>query len=242
MNAAGLDAELCRRLATACGILARQGLGDMIWGHVSVRSAEDPQVIHIKPHKMGLEEIKPEDIIGVNLAGERIIGERPKHIETFIHTEIMRARPDINSVVHVHASSAVVFSALDTRLRPIGHEGALFHDSLKLFNETTDLISTPQRGAAVARTLADSDALILQNHGLVTAADTLEGAVLRAMFLDKACRAQLDALSCGGPHRWSSDEDCEAKRRNMLSEEQVCAAYDYLVRRLSAPDPPSRSK
>lgn len=227
-------AELCHRLAVACQVLANEGLGDMIWGHASVRSQDDPNVVLIKPHKMGLEEIRPEDIIAVNLAGERILGDRPKHIETYIHTEIMRARPDIQSVVHVHASSTVVFSALQAVLQPIGHEGALFHKSLAMFRETTDLITTPARGSAVARTLGGSDALILQNHGLVTASDTLEGAVLRAIFLDKACRAQLTAMSSGSIQYLSSDEDCDSKRRNLLSDDQVSAAYAYLVRKLVA--------
>lgn len=227
-----LDPQLRQRLAVACRIVAKQGMGDMIWGHISVRSPDDPNVILIKPHKMGLEEIRPEDIIGVNLDGEKIVGERPKHIETYIHTEIMRKRPDVQSVVHVHAASTVVFSALEAMLQPIGHEGALFCKSLKLFRETTDLITTAARGAAVANTLDTSDALILQNHGLVTAADSLEGAVIRAIFLDKACQAQLTAMSAGNIKYVSTDEDAEAKRRNLLSNDQITAAYAYLTRTL----------
>jgi L-fuculose-phosphate aldolase len=186
----------------------------------------------MKPHDFGLEEITPENLITVNLEGEKVAGESKRHIEVFIHSEILRARPDLGAVVHTHAPYAVAFSALGRPLQGVGHEGALFHNGIPVFSETADLIIDQTRGKAVARALADSDVLIMRNHGIVTAGRTIEEATVLALYLERACRAQLMVESCGGARHVCSNEDAVAKAGRILP--QSPRVFDYLVRQVSS--------
>ncbi len=215
-------------------ILASEGQGDLIFGHVTARLPDDDARFLMKPHQFGLEEITPENLITVNLEGEKVAGESQRHIEVFIHSEILRVRSDVGAVVHTHAPYAVAFSALGRPLQGIGHEGSLFHAGLPVFSETADLIIDQTRGKAVARALADSNVLIMRNHGIVTAGRTIEEATVLALYLERACKAQLLLESCGGAVHVCSHEDAVAKTGRVLP--QSPRVFDYLVRRVCSQD------
>jgi L-fuculose-phosphate aldolase len=167
----------------------------------------------------------------VNLEGEKLGGAAKRHSEVFIHTEIMRARPDVQSVVHTHAMHAVVFSSLGRELLAVGNDGTFFAGNLPIFDETTDLITTQVRGRAVAARLGPSMALILRNHGIATAGRTIEEAVWWALKLERACHAQLLAEAAGGPKLVGSTEDIKAKGAWANRTELHESVFAYLSRR-----------
>lgn len=221
--------ELMAKLADAGRILEREGQGDYCMGHVTLRRPEEPDRILMKAGGMGLEEITAENIVTINLAGEKIHGTAARHNEVFIHSEIMRERPDIVSVVHTHAPHAVIFSALGKPLQPIGHGGSLFHEALPVFSQTTNLIVTPELGKAVSDCLGDNQALLLRNHGIVTVGRTIEEAVYLAIMLETACWMQLVAESAGGARLVTSPLEAQAKKRINRPENHV-NLFNYLVR------------
>lgn len=230
----GSDANLRHRLAQACHILAWAGQGDDIWGHATVR-VPGTNTFWMKPHKMGLEEVRPQDLLLVDLDGKVVKGTRPRHSEVFIHAEVMRARPDVGAVVHTHAVAPTVFASLGVPLRPITHEGSYFTPpDVPRFDETSDLIVTPERGKAVARALGDRPALLLVAHGIVTVGATIEEATVNALCLDKAARAQLTVHN-GAPRHWSSDEDALAKRARVHNPQNFADRWAYLLRKLAEP-------
>jgi L-ribulose-5-phosphate 4-epimerase len=225
---------LKQSLIDAGKILAREDQGDFIFGHVTARLPDDAEHFLMKPHQIGLEEITPDNLITVNMEGEKVAGDAPRHIEVFIHSEILRVRPDIGAVVHTHAPNAVAFSALGLPLQGVGHEGALFHAGVPVFSETADLIIDQARGKAVARAMADSDVLIMRNHGIVTAGRTIEEATVLALYLERACKAQLAVEACGGAKHVCSHDDAVAKAGRVLP--QSPKVFEYLVRRNAAED------
>lgn len=222
-------------LINAGRILVSEDQGDFIFGHVAARLPSDPGHFLMKAHTIGLEEITLDNLITLNLEAEKVAGHMPRHLEAFIHSEILRVRPDVQAVVHTHAPHAVAFSALGRPLQPIGHDGAMFCDGLPVFSETSDLIVDQQRGKAVARSLGEHSAMLLRNHGIVTVGRTIEEATILALFLERACKSQLMVEACGGPVHVSTEEDAKAKRGRIFP--QCCQVFNYLTRRLrSAPD------
>src|SRR6267154_2449272 len=113
------DISLREKLADAGRILESEGQGDYCMGHVTMRVPEDPDRILMKAGGMGLEEMTPDNIVTINIEGEKVAGTHQRHNEVFIHTEIMRVRPDIQSVVHTHAPYSVIFSSLGKPLQPV---------------------------------------------------------------------------------------------------------------------------
>ncbi len=224
--------DLKQRMIEAGRILEQAGQGDWTRGHISVRVPDQPDRFYMKASKIGLEEMTLDNIITVGLDGEKIEGDHGRHNEVYIHSEILRARPDINAVVHTHAPYSVSFSALGKPLQPIGHPGSIFAEGLPVFSETTELITTAERGRAVAAALGDYGAMLLQNHGIVTAGPSIEQAIYLALSLENACMMQLWVEAAGGAKALGKPEDIKAKRKHMFREEMFKATFAYLVRRL----------
>jgi len=224
--------ELRAQVAVGCRILAREGQGDLIWGHVSARDPEG-RGAWMKSASLGFDEITAEDVILVSWHGEVVHGDRPRHSEYPIHTELMRARPDVGCVVHTHAPWSVAFAATQAPLRPLSHEPTLFvPPDIARFTLTGDLIVTAELGAALAASVGERNAALMVHHGIVTCGSDVATGVMTAVLLERACRANMRALAAGGPQTWSSDEEALAKRTRCYDERLLHAAWDYLARTL----------
>ena len=221
--------ELKETLAYSCNILAQEGHWDNILGHVSVRIPKEDKIL-MKPHGFGFEEIRPQHPIVCDLNGKRVEGKYERHSEIFIHTEIYKARPDVNCVVHSHPPYATAFGSLRQPLRPVSHEGSIFYDGLPLFDYTTALIRTPELGRKVAKTLGQARGVLMKNHGSTVVGESIEVATLYAVFLEKACRIQLLASASGEPS-WTSDEEVKVKYEQIYTPHRLSTMWDYFVRR-----------
>ncbi|HEU4343600.1 MAG TPA: class II aldolase/adducin family protein [Candidatus Binatia bacterium] len=221
--------QLKEKLAYSCNILAHEGHWDNILGHVSVRIPGQERIL-MKPHSFGFEEIRPQHIIIVDLNGKKVQGKYERHSEVFIHTEIYRARRDVNCVVHSHPPYATVLGALGQRLRPISHEGNIFYEGLPLFDSTTALIRTPELGKEVAQSLGNCRGLLMKNHGSTVVGESIEVATLYSVFLEKAARIQLLATASGEPS-WTGDEEAKIKYEQIYTPHRLGSMWDYFVRR-----------
>ena len=135
--------HLKQRLIEAGLILDAHNLGDFTRGHVSVRDPSDPTVFFMKPHSLGFEEITMENIVVCNLEGEKIGGGGKRHSEVFIHSEIFKLRPDLNSVIHAHPKYAVALLSSTRRpWRACSQPSASF-DGVGYYEDTINLIRTP---------------------------------------------------------------------------------------------------
>jgi L-ribulose-5-phosphate 4-epimerase len=226
-----MSTELRRQVALGCRILGAEDQGDFVWGHVSAR---DPggRGVWMKSAGWGFDEIRAEHVILVSWDGDVLEGDGRRHIEYPIHTELMRAQPDVQSVVHTHAPWAVAFASTTEPLRPVSHEGTLFvPPDVARFTQTGDLIVSPELGAALARTVGDRNVALMVHHGIVACGPDVPTAVFNAVFLERACRTNMRALMAGGPKIWSDDAEALAKREHVYSPQ---AAWNYLARRFAA--------
>ncbi|HET6865638.1 MAG TPA: class II aldolase/adducin family protein [Solirubrobacteraceae bacterium] len=224
------EKELREQVALGCRILGANGHDDYVWGHVSVR---DPQGrgAWMKASTFGFDEITAEHVILVGFDGEVLAGDQPRHIEWPIHLEILKARPDLTSVVHTHPPHSIALAASGHPLYPVSHAGTMFvPPDVPCFTKTAELIVTTELGIQVAGTLAHLHAVFLVNHGIVTAGDSIPDAVIRAVLLEKAAHQQMLTHAFGGPRRWSDDEEALRKRATVWSEGQRAALWDYLRR------------
>jgi len=215
-------------VVTACHVLGNEQFSDMVWGHVSVRDTEG-RGIWMKAHLFGFEEIERENVLLVSFDGEVLEGEGRRHGEYPIHTEIMRARPDVNCVVHTHAFSAVAFAATQQPLLPISHDATLFvPPDIPRFTRTGDLIVTQELGEDLARTLGDRPAALIPHHGMAVTGPDVPAAIMATVLLERACASQLAA---GEVKTWSSDEEALAKRARCWAPPLLQMGWEYLVRK-----------
>ena len=229
------DVDIRRDLALACRILAANGHGDNIYGHLSARAAA-PGRLWMKGHHVGLEEVAEDDLLLLDADGEVLEGTRPRHTEFPIHTEVLRARPDVTCVVHTHPIHSVALGARRIAIRPVGHEGALFWPpGVPLFEEFTDLVRTAEQGKRVAAALGDGLALLLRNHGIVVAASSIALATVAAIALERAAQVQLLAQPGVSTEIAHTPADEALRKRAIWHPAAIDAQWRYYVRRLDAP-------
>jgi ribulose-5-phosphate 4-epimerase/fuculose-1-phosphate aldolase len=223
--------EAKQKLIDAGRILEAEGQGDLTRGHVSIRVPGDPSLFFMKPHSYGFDEITMDNIVICNLEGEKVGGGGRRHSEVFIHSEIFKVRPDVNSVIHTHPTHAVALSATGRSLKPISQPSVAFADGVPYYTDTIDLIRTKEMGAGVARALGPCKAAFMRNHGVAVVGASVEESVILAILLDNACQIQLLAEAAGGLGEMFPKEYIDQLHYNITRPEQYTINFEYLRRK-----------
>ena len=230
---AGVE-TLRRDVAHACRVLATEGYTDLTLGHVSAR-VPGREAILVKRKGLTLEEVRPEDVVMVDLHGRHLEdGDADLHLETALHTEVYRARPDVGAVVHGHPPHATALAATAAPLEMLTHDAVLFADGLPLYESSPDLVTSSLEGAAVARALGDSRAVLMRNHGVLVVGPTVPWAVLTAATLERAARIQAIAGTMGGALAPMSAEDAGRLAPEKYRDGFVQEYWDAWLRRVGA--------
>jgi L-fuculose-phosphate aldolase len=224
--------EAKKKLVAGGHILEAVGQGDMTRGHISVRLPDDANRFYMKPHSFGFDEMNVDNLVTCDLTGNKVDGWAPRHSEVFIHSEIFKLRPDINSIIHTHPTYSVAFSASGRKLRALSQPSTLFVDNYGVYTGTIDLIRSTVTGHGVAKALADFPVVFLKNHGVVVCGSCIEEAVIFSIMLENACQIQMIAEAAGETASEFQREDILALRKNLLSPEQQTINFEYLRRRI----------
>jgi L-fuculose-phosphate aldolase len=223
--------ELKQKMIWAGKVLVGEGQDDFTRGHVSVRLPDDPSRFLMKAHSIGLDEITLDNILTIDLDGKVVGGTAKRHSEVYIHSEIFKSRADVACVLHTHPPYSIALSASGRPLKAYSQPGALFHDSLGLYDDTINLIRSTELGAGVARALGPRRAVLLKNHGVVVAGATIEEVVISTIMLENAAMIQMIAEAAGTPAPEFPLADIQKLKHDISRPEQFVVNFEYLVRR-----------
>jgi HCOMODA/2-hydroxy-3-carboxy-muconic semialdehyde decarboxylase len=195
-------ASIIADLAAASRILAANGVVDA-FGHVSLRHPKQPDR-YLMARSVAPALVNPEDIIEYDLDSNAINADgRSSFNERFIHGEIYKARPDVQSVAHSHSPSVIPFGLVRVPLQAMFHTaaflaaGAPIFDIREKFGATDMLVSDPPKGVALASTLGNMDIVLMRGHGSVACGPTLERTVFRAVYTEVNARVQHWTMALG---------------------------------------------
>lgn len=216
---AGMEELDARRVevASACRVLADRGLADGILGHISERVDDRRLLIRCRgPHERGLAYTTAEDIRLVDLDGNpagprELDGGYAVPNEFPLHSEVLRARPEIDAVVHAHPPAVVVLDLSNVPIRPIvgafDIPGArLAAGGVPVYRRSV-LIRTAELGRQMVASMNGRPVVVLRGHGLTSAATSVAGAVLQAISIDAIARMSIQIASAGGRATPIPDED-----------------------------------
>lgn len=220
------------QLILAGKVLVGEGQDDFTRGHISVRLPDEPGLFFMKPHSIGLDEITMENILTIDLDGKVTAGTARRHSEVYIHSEIFKARADVNCVIHTHPPYSIALSATGRPLRGYSQPAALFYDALGVYTDTINLIRTHEMGAGVARALGRHRAVLLKNHGVVVTGTDIAEAVVGTIMLENAAMVQMTVEAAGEPAGEFPRADIDKLKRDISQPEQFKINFDYLVRRV----------
>ncbi len=224
-------ADLKSTVAACCRVLYAEGHADMNLGHVSAREP-GAQTIWLKPGGLGLEETTVENLVELDLEGKKLSGDRNPPGEWPLHTEIFRARPDVNCVIHTHPLWTVVFGIVGLPFQAVNQDGVVVERGLRSYNGTAELITTKEQGKQLAADLGDGTAILMRNHGVTLAAGSAEECLLLALNLEKALQAQMLAEMCGGArHRIDPAMAVQMGQKLLSSLKRTQDLFAYNVRK-----------
>ncbi len=223
--------ELKEKMIWAGKVLVGEGQDDFTRGHISVLLPDNPARFFMKAHSIGLDEITMDNILTIDLDGNVAAGNAKRHSEVYIHSEIFKARADVACVLHTHPPYSIALSSSGRPLKAYSQPGALFHDSVGLYDDTINLIRSPEMGAGVARALGPRRAVLLKNHGVVVTGQTIEELVISTIMLENAAMIQMIAEAAGTPAPEFPLADIQKLKHDLSRPEQFKINFDYLVRR-----------
>jgi len=191
--------------------LPRNNLVAWTSGNVSGRDPETGLVV-IKPSGIRYEDLTPESMVVVDQDGKVVEGNHKPSSDTFAHVYVYRHRPDVNGVVHTHSTFATAWAAVGRRIPavltaicdefggpvPVGAYAKIGGDEI---------------GQEIIRSIGNSPAILMKNHGVFTVGKTPEAAVKAAVMVEDVARTVFYALQLGQPEEIPAEEIARALRR-----------------------------
>ncbi|KAJ7062179.1 class II aldolase/adducin domain-containing protein [Mycena amicta] len=221
------------RLAQALRIFGNRGYDEGVAGHITVRDPIRSDCFWVNPFGLHFKLIQADDLLLVDHTGaimEAESGQKngPYHILNtaafMIHSTIHAARPDVMCAAHSHSLYGKAFSALGKELDPITQDACAFFEDHALYTQYNGIVLDEQEGTAIAAALGNKKAAILQNHGLLVAASSIEATIHFYIALERACQVQLladtaAASQCpGGKTVRINEEEARATSRLVGSQ------------------------
>lgn len=191
--------------------LPKAGLVTWTSGNVSGRDPETGLVV-IKPSGVRYEDLRPEDLVVVDLAGQVVDGELKPSVDTATHLYIYQHRPDVVGVVHTHSRYATAFAAVG---RPIPCVLTAMADEFGGPIPCGDYapIGEEDIGREVVRSIGTAPAILMKNHGVFTIGRSVAAAVKAAVMVEDVAHTVFLALRLGEPEELSPSEIARAHRR-----------------------------
>jgi ribulose-5-phosphate 4-epimerase/fuculose-1-phosphate aldolase len=178
---------------------AHYGWDDLVYNHISARAPDAPDQFLVNSFGMMFEEICASNLVKATLDGEVLSappGSPGYNIAVpCLHASILKARPDIACVAHVHTPEGMAVAAMEGGLLPISQTAInILHDVA--YHDYGKPGSSGEDERLVAD-LGDKNILILRHHGLMAMGSTIPEAFLNLWNLIYACKAQVAAMASG---------------------------------------------
>jgi L-fuculose-phosphate aldolase len=213
-------------LASACRILASEGHESGLAGQVTARG-DRPGTWWTLQFGYGFDEATPQRMVLVDEDLKPLDGGRPNPGTRF-HVWIYRKRPDINAIIHTHAPYASALAATGQPLKTIHMDSAMLHGTAHLA-EWPGVPVADDEGRIISAALGSAKTILLANHGLLAAGNSVAEATYLAVFFERACRMQLRATAAGG-FKEVIPELAEEACRLLLQPSIVGATFRYWAR------------
>jgi len=183
--------------------MLEQGLTKGTGGNVSGRVGDD--YVAVSPSGIPYEEIEPADVPLVDLDASVVDGDLEPSAETPMHTAVYRQRDDVGGIIHTHSPYASTFASLSEPIEASHYLIAYAGDEVPVAPYET--YGTEELGAVAAETLGEAyNACLLENHGVLTVGETIEGAFETALMVEYCARIHYQARSIGEPTVLPDDE------------------------------------
>jgi ribulose-5-phosphate 4-epimerase/fuculose-1-phosphate aldolase len=169
-------------------------IGD-IWGHVGTRMPSGEGVtlkLFRKPEEEGVEDW----IVRFDFSMKKISGVARPPTEAAIYTEIFKARPDVNAIVHCHAPMCIALGLAGTKIDAVHMQSGPFAGGVPIFEKPIFIIDEDE-GKELAAAMKQGNAMVLNGHGIVMLGKSIDEVCIRSLYLERTARIIAVANSLG---------------------------------------------
>ncbi|MGH7874053.1 MAG: class II aldolase/adducin family protein [Candidatus Binatia bacterium] len=170
-------------LNTAAKILEWE-IGD-IWGHVGARLPEDKGIaVHMFRRA---ENSKKDWVVHFDFSLQKLSGIGTIPRESVIYTEIFKARPDVNAIVHCHPAMCIALSLAEQPIDWVHMQSSRFKGGTPIYPRPIYILDDSE-GAELAKALGSASALMIKGHGIVTVGATIDEACIGALYMERTAK------------------------------------------------------
>jgi L-fuculose-phosphate aldolase len=225
----GENWTLRQKLALASRILATEGHWRGLAGQITCRANEPTDMLTLG-FGIGFDEACASTLSLVDKDLHPQQGSRMPNPGVRFHAWIYAKRPDVSAIVHTHPPACAALSM-------IGEPLAIAHmDATPLFDDCAFLPEWPglpigdNEGVVISEAMGSKHAILLANHGLLTAASTVEEATMLAVWMEHAAEMHLRARAIG-PIKPVPPELAAESRDFLRKPKVVGLTFGYFARR-----------
>jgi ribulose-5-phosphate 4-epimerase/fuculose-1-phosphate aldolase len=214
---ARIDLAACYRLA------AHFELNEGIDNHLTLLVPEHADRFLLAPFGLHWSEVKASDFMVIDFDGQIQSGRGPvEDTALYIHLPVHRLGPRTRCVLHTHMPYATALCMLENPRLEMAVQSALgFYDEVAYDADYNGLAFDQTEGERLARALGDKSVLMMSNHGVLVVGESVPQAFSRLYFLERACQAQVLALSTGRPLRLVPEAVARATAAQFISGSRV---------------------
>jgi ribulose-5-phosphate 4-epimerase/fuculose-1-phosphate aldolase len=229
-------------LAAAYRLVALYGWDDIIFTHLSARVPGPEHHFLINPYNLMFEEITASSLVKIDVEGHPVM-ETPYITNPAgftIHSALHMARDDAHAVMHVHTKAGQAVSAQAAGLMPLTQTAMLIREEVS-YHEYEGVATDLEERERLVADIGTKDAMILRNHGTLTVGKSVADCFIKLYFLERACEAQVMALTAGPNGLYNPPQGTPEKAAGqgkyglgMVAEK---LAWPALLRKLDRIDP-----
>ncbi len=176
-------------------------------------------------------EVTPDSMLVVDYDGKVLAGDGQPPSELPIHIEILKARPDVHSVLHSHMELAIAFTMIEgVKLLPMRARASRWKSGIPTHPDPSH-IKLPEQGRALARTLGPHHAALMRAHGLVVVAESTQALFVDAVHFKENATAQMQALQAGARPLPLTEAEIEQIERMEMRDWHIKKLWNYYVRK-----------
>lgn len=178
--------------ARALGRIGCLGLG----GHVTLRIPNSDLILITPGGGLDKSKLTAADMVTMDASGKHVAGPYSPPLEWPIHTVVHAARPELDSVAHLHPHWSTIFGVLERPIEPVLMAGARMGTDIPYF-EVPSLVTSPDLGEQLLEALGDAAAVLMRWHGSTVVGRTLEEMFDRAWSMEENARLLWEASVLG---------------------------------------------
>jgi L-ribulose-5-phosphate 4-epimerase len=200
-------------------------------GHVSAR-LPGGETFLIQSVDQSRAELTPDKLLVCDMDGRKIAGPeglKPPS-EVHLHSEIFKARPDVNSVAHFHHDRTTVFTLAEgAKLTPVKNHAIRWASGIPVHEDPSHL-NSPARGRAMVAALAQHNAVMIRAHGQIIVAESVPAVLIDAVHFVENAQACYDA-SLLGKVRPLTGQEIELFGHDLKRDKHIPKLWTYYVGR-----------